>query len=212
MNISVYKSDGSDSGKKVELSDSIFNVEVNEQVMYEAVRQYLAHQRQGTHKTKGRSEVNRTTKKAFKQKGTGGARRGSYKSPIVKGGGTIFGPQPRAYSISLNRKMKQLARLSALTLKAKAEEVIVVEDLSIEKPSTKAFNSIIGALKVAGQKVLLLTDSSDNNVYLSSRNLPKTSVKNVTDMNTYEIMNADVVIFTTSALNNLQNEKAVEAA
>lgn len=212
MNISVYKSDGSDSGKKVELSDSIFNVEVNEQVMYEAVRQYLAHQRQGTHKTKGRSEVNRTTKKAFKQKGTGGARRGSYKSPIVKGGGTIFGPQPRAYSISLNRKMKQLARLSALTLKAKAEEVIVVEDLSIEKPSTKSFNSIIGALKVAGQKVLLLTDSSDNNVYLSSRNLPKTSVKNVTDMNTYEIMNADVVIFTTSALNNLQNEKAVEAA
>lgn len=212
MNISVYKSDGSDSGKKIELSDSIFNVEVNEQVMYEAVRQYLAHQRQGTHKTKGRSEVNRTTKKAFKQKGTGGARRGSYKSPIVKGGGTIFGPQPRAYSIAINRKMKQLARLSALTLKAKAEEILVVEDLSMDTPSTKSFNSVLSALKVSGKKVLLLTDSIDKNVYLSARNLPKTSVKKVSDMNTYEIMNADLLIFSSSALESLQNSNTVEAA
>jgi large subunit ribosomal protein L4 len=212
MNISVYKSDGSDSGNKIELSDSIFNVEVNEQVMYEAVRQYLAHQRQGTHKTKGRSEVNRTTKKAFKQKGTGGARRGSYKSPIVKGGGTIFGPQPRAYSIALNRKAKQLARLSALTLKARAEEIIVVENINMEAPSTKSFNEVMTALKVDGQKVLLLTDNVDKNVYLSSRNLPKASVKKVSDLNTYEIMNADVLIFTSSAIEALQSNSTVEAA
>jgi len=212
MNISIYKSDGSDSGNKIELSDSIFNVEVNEQVMYEAVRQYLAHQRQGTHKTKGRSEVNRTSKKAFKQKGTGGARRGSYRSPIVKGGGTIFGPQPRAYTIAINRKMKQLARLSALTLKARAEEIMVVEDFSMDSPSTKGFTNVLSSLKVSGQKVLLLTDSADKNVYLSSRNLPKTSVKNVGDLNTYEIMNADVLIFTTSAIANLQTEKTAEVA
>jgi len=212
MNISIYKSDGSDSGNKIELSDSIFNVEVNEQVMYEAVRQYLAHQRQGTHKTKGRSEVNRTSKKAFKQKGTGGARRGSYRSPIVKGGGTIFGPQPRSYTIGINRKMKQLARLSALTLKARAEEIMVVEDFSMETPSTKGFTAVMSALKVTGQKVLLLTDTADKNVYLSSRNLQKTSVKNVGDLNTYEIMNADVIIFTTSAIANLQTENTVEAA
>lgn len=205
MDIKVLKTDGSESGKTLSLASSIFEVEVNEQVMYEAVRQYLAHQRQGTAKTKGRSEVARTSKKAFRQKGTGGARRGSYRSPIVKGGGTIFGPQPRSYTIGLNKKMKTLARNSALTLKAQEDSIIVIEDFSFESPSTKKFTSLLNSLSIDGKKVMLLTSEVDKNVYLSSRNLAKSSVLKVDDLNTYKVMNADVILFTESALTSFQN-------
>lgn len=210
MDIKVLKTDGSDSGKTVSLATSIFQIDVNEQVMYEAVRQYLAHQRQGTAKTKGRSEVSRTSKKAFRQKGTGGARRGSYRSPIVKGGGTVFGPQPRTYTIGLNKKMRILARNSALTLKAAEQAIMVTEDLSFDSPSTKSFNALLDSLAVNGKKVLVLTSDINKNLYLSARNLPKSNVLPVSDLNTYGIMNSDVLVFTETALENLQASETIE--
>lgn len=208
MEISIYKKDGSTAGT-VALSPEIFEAEVKENVLYEAVRQYLAHQRQGTAKTKGRSEVSRTSKKAFRQKGTGGARRGSYRSPIVKGGGTVFGPTPRKYTVGLNRKMKQIARNSALTLKAADQAVLAVEDFSMDTPSTKSFKDVLQALNLEGKKVLFITNDVDTNLYLSSRNLPKCSLKPLNELNTYSIMHSQAVVFTTSALESLQ--KTVEA-
>jgi large subunit ribosomal protein L4 len=211
MELNILKQDGTSSGLTVSLSPAIFGVEVSETAIFEAVRQYLAHQRQGTHKTKGRSEVSRTSKKAFRQKGTGGARRGSYRSPIVKGGGTVFGPQPRLYTVGMSKKLKTLAKNSAFTLKAQNEALFVVEDISFEQPSTKNFKSVLSALSLSDKKVLMVTEGVEKDLYLSSRNLPKASVKPLNELNTYSIINADVIVFTSSALAKLQ-ESVQEAA
>lgn len=205
MKLNVLKQDGTDSGSSIELNDSIFGIEPNDQLIYEDVRSYLSNQRQGTAKVKGRSEVRGGGKKAFKQKGTGGARRGSLRSPLLKGGGTIFGPEPRDYVVRLTKKMRQLARKSALTYKAKESAILIVEDFTFEAPKTKALNSILSALKLSDRKVLLLTSATDKNVYLSSRNEKKVSVLEAGKPSTYEILHADVILIQQSAVSVLES-------
>lgn len=211
MKLNVFKKDGTDSGQAVELSDAIFAIEPNDQLIYEDVRSYQANQRQGTASTKGRSEVRGGGKKAFKQKGTGGARRGSLRSPLLKGGGTVFGPQPRDYSVNLTKKMRQLARKSALTYKAREAALIVVEDFSFDAPKTQAFLSILQALKLADRKVLFLTAGTDANVYLSGRNLPKVSVLEANKPSTYEILDAQVIVLQQSAVPVLESTFTVKS-
>lgn len=204
MKVNVLKINGTDSGSTVELNDSIFQIEPNDALVYEDIRSYTAAQRQGTAKTKGRTEVSGGGKKAFKQKGTGGARRGSLRSPLLKGGGTVFGPEPRDYVVRLTKKMKQIARKSALTYKANENAIIVVEDFNFEAPKTKEMIQIIDALKLDGKKVLLLTNGDGKNVYLSSRNLPKVSTLEANKPSTYEIVHADVLVIQQSAIETLE--------
>ncbi len=214
MKLSILKTDGSDSGKKATLSDDIFAIEPNDVVIYEDVRSYLANQRQGTAKTKGRSEIRGGGRKAYRQKGTGMARRGTIRSPLLRGGGTVFGPQPRKYSVRINKKAKSLARKSALTYKAKDKAIVVVEDFTWESPKTANMKSLISSLKLDGKKVLLLTASTDMNVYLSSRNVPKVNVLEANKPSTYEILNSDVVLIQNTAievLENTLNRKKAEA-
>ena len=204
MKVNVLKLDGTDSGSTVELNDSIFQIEPNDQLMYEDIRSYTAAQRQGTAKTKGRTEVRGGGKKAFRQKGTGGARRGSLRSPLLKGGGTVFGPQPRDYVVRLTKKMKQIARKSALSYKAQENAVLVIEDIAFDAPKTKEMISLLATLKLNNKKVLLLTPGTDKNVYLSARNIPKVSALEANKPSTYEIVHADVLVIQRSAIETLE--------
>lgn len=212
MKLTIYKIDGKSSGKKADLNDSIFAIEPNETVLYEDVRRILANKRQGTAKTKERSEVRGGGRKAYKQKGTGMARRGSIRSPLLKGGGTVFGPKPRTYTIKLTKKAKRLARKSALSLKASAEAIMVIEDFTFESPKTKQVSDILSALELNGKKVMILTADTDMNVYISARNIPGVSVFEAYKPTTYEIMNADIVLFQKSAIPVLEStfEQKVE--
>jgi large subunit ribosomal protein L4 len=200
MKLTIYKTDGSSSGKKAELSDSIFGIEPNETVLYEDVRRILANKRQGTASTKERGEVRGGGRKAYKQKGTGMARRGSIRSPLLKGGGTVFGPKPRKYTIRLTKKAKRLARKSALSVKATEEAITVIQDFSFDGPKTRQMVDIIEALKLEGKKVLFLVPESNRNIYLSLRNIPNVSVIEAANADTYQILNADVLVFQEKAI------------
>ncbi|MBT0811390.1 50S ribosomal protein L4 [Litoribacter ruber] len=205
MELVVLKHNGEDTGRKVTLSDDIFGIVPNDHAIYLDVKQYLANQRQGTHKSKERAEIAGSTRKIKKQKGTGGARAGSIKSPVFRGGGRIFGPRPRNYSFKLNKKLKQLARKSALSYKAQENNVSVLENLSFDAPKTKNFISLLSGLSLTDKKSLVILPEGNKNVYLSSRNLPKTKVITVDDVNTYELLHADVVVFCEDAVSKLEN-------
>ncbi len=200
MEVSVLNIKGEDTGKKVELNDAIFGIEPNDHVIYLAVKQYLAAQRQGTHKSKERSEITGSTRKLIRQKGGGGARRGDIKSPVLRGGGRVFGPKPRDYWFKLNKKVKNLARKSALSYKAQQNAIIVVEDFNFEAPKTKDFIKMQNNLKIDGKKLLLLLPENNKNVYLSSRNIQRVEVMTASALNTYKVMNANVVVVTENAL------------
>ena len=200
MELTIYTTTGTQTSKKAVLSQEVFGIEPNTHAIYLAVKQYLADQRQGTHKAKQRNEVAGSTRKLKRQKGTGGARAGSILSPLFPGGGRIFGPVPRDYSFKLNKKLKSLARRSALSIKAQGEAITVVEDFVMETPKTKSFVAMAEALNLAGKKVLLVVAETDHNISLSVRNLPKVKVMQVANLNTYDVMNAGVMLFTESAL------------
>ncbi|MFD2035555.1 50S ribosomal protein L4 [Belliella marina] len=191
MELAVLKHNGEETGRKVTLSEEIFGVEPNDHAIYLDVKQFLANQRQGTHKSKERNEIAGSTKKIKKQKGTGGARAGSIKSPVFRGGGRIFGPRPRNYSFKLNKKLKQVARKSALTYKVRENSLMVLENVSFEAPKTKDYIAFLNGLSLTDKKTLLVLPEDNKNVYLSSRNLPKAKVVSVNDVNTYELLNAD---------------------
>ena len=200
MEVSVYNIKGEDTGKKVELNDAIFGIEPNDHVIYLAVKQYLAAQRQGTHKSKERSEITGSTRKLIRQKGGGGARRGDIKSPVLRGGGRVFGPRPRDYWFKLNKKVKNLARKGALSYKAQQNAIIVVEDFNFEAPKTKEFVKMQNNLKIEGKKLLLVLPEVNKNVYLSSRNIQRVEVMTASALNTYKVMNANVLVMTENAL------------
>jgi large subunit ribosomal protein L4 len=205
MELAIFSTAGQETGKKVKLNAEVFGIEPNDHAIYLDVKQYLANQRQGTHKTKERAEINRTTKKAFRQKGTGGARRGSYKSPLVRGGGRVFGPRPRDYSFKLNKKLKALARLSALSYKAKENNITVLENFSMDKPRTKDYQAILANLKMDNQKVLLVIPGANKNIYLSSRNLQKNKVVTATELNTYDLLNAQKLVLVEGSVAVIEN-------
>lgn len=205
MELSVLNKTGQETGRKVNLPDSIFAIEPNDHAIYLDVKQYLANQRQGTHKAKGRAEVALSTRKIKRQKGTGGARAGSLKSPVFVGGGRVFGPEPRDYSFKLNKKVKQLARVSALSHKVKENNIIVVEDFNFETPKTKEFAQINKNLKIDNKKSLFVLTEQNKTIYLSSRNLEGKKVVTLSDLNTYDIMRASVLVFTESSINALQS-------
>jgi len=200
MEASVYNVSGQDTGRKIQLNDSIFGIEPNEHAIYLDVKQFLANNRQGTHKAKDRGEVTGSTRKLKKQKGTGTARAGSIKSPVFRGGGRVFGPQPRDYSFKLNKKVKQLARKSALSAKLKNNEILVVEDFNIETPNTKSFVAIKNNLKISDKKSLLVLSNQNKNIYLSSRNLSNSKVITINELNTYEIMHTSNLVFAESSI------------
>ena len=193
MEVKVLDFNGKDTGRKVQLSDSVFAIEPNNHAVYLDVKQYLANQRQGTHKAKERAEVAGSTRKIKKQKGTGTARAGSAKNPLFKGGGTVFGPRPRSYSFKLNKSLKRLARKSAFSIKAKEANIIVLEDFNFETPNTKNFINVLKALGLENKKSLFVLGDSNKNVYLSSRNLKASSVVTNSELSTYAIMNAGSV-------------------
>ena len=190
MELSVYKIDGTESGKKVALDSAIFGIEPNDHAIYLDVKQYLANQRQGTHKSKERSENSHSTRKLIRQKGSGGARHGSLKSNIYVGGGRVFGPQPRCYRTKLNKKVKRLAKFSALSYKARENAITMLEPFTMEAPKTKEFIQILKNIKAYGRKVLVVLPENSNNIYLSSRNLEEVSVTTVNELNTYAVMNS----------------------
>lgn len=200
MEVSVLNINGQETGRKVTLNESIFGIEPNDHVLYLDVKQYLANQRQGTAKAKERSEVSGSTRKLGRQKGGGGARRGDINSPVLVGGGRVFGPKPRDYGFKLNKKVKALARKSALSYKAQENGIVVVEDFTMDAPKTKDFVNITKNLKVEGRKTLLLLPGVNKNVYLSARNLQGTEVMTASALNTYKVLNADVLVVTEGAL------------
>lgn len=200
MEVSVLNIKGQDTGKKVTLNDSVFGVESNDHAIYLDVKQYLAAQRQGTAKTKERSELSGSTRKLGRQKGGGGARRGDINSPLLVGGARVFGPKPRDYRFKLNKKVKQLARRSALSYKVQENALVVVEDFTFEAPKTKNFITLLNDLNLAGKKVLVVAAGSDKNLYLSARNLPKAKVAVASDINTYGVLDASVLVLTESAV------------
>ena len=205
MELAIYNQEGKDTGRKVTLSDSVFAIEANEHAIYLDVKQYLANQRQGTHKSKERSEVSGSTRKLHKQKGGGGSRIGDINSPVLVGGGRVFGPRPRDYRFKLNKKLKQLARRSAQSVKELENQIIDVEDLKFEAAKTKEFINFAKNLKVDDKKILLVLSGRDNNVYLSSRNVPNASLMNASDLNTYVIMNNNAIVLTESSVAVLNN-------
>lgn len=206
MEISVLKNSGEDTGRKITLSDDIFGIEPNDHAIYLDVKQYLANQRQGTHKSKERNEIAGSTKKIKRQKGTGTARAGSIKSPIFRGGGRVFGPQPRDYSFKLNKKLKSLARKSALAYKAKDNGLVVLEDMNFESPKTKDFVKVLNGLSVADKKTLLvLPDSANKNVVLSGRNVKNAKITTADSLNTYDVLNADSLLISESSIEKLEN-------
>ena len=203
MEISVLNIKGQETGRKVTLNEEIYGIEPNDHVLYLDVKQYLANQRQGTHKAKERSEHAGSTRKLGRQKGGGGARHGDINSPLLKGGGRVFGPRPRDYRTKLNKKVKVLARKSALSYKAQEDAIIVVEDFSFEAPKTKDFINVVKNLKVEGKKLLLVLPESNKNVYLSARNLQRTEVILASSLNSYKVLNADVLVVTENSLKTI---------
>ena len=203
MEVKVLDINGKDTGRKVQLSDSVFGIEPNNHAVYLDVKQYLANQRQGTHKAKERAEVAGSTRKIKKQKGTGTARAGSKKSPLFKGGGTVFGPRPRSYSFKLNKNLKRLARKSAFSIKAKESNLVVVEDFSFEAPNTKKFINVLKALGLENKKSLFVLGESNKNVYLSSRNLKASSVITSSELSTYAILNANNLVLSEGSLEGI---------
>lgn len=204
MKVAVLDIKGKETGRSAELADSVFQIDPNQHAIYLDVKQYLAHQRQGTHKAKERGEIAGSTRKIKKQKGTGTARAGSLKSPVFRGGGRIFGPRPKDYTQKLNKGVKRLARKSALSLKSQTNSIIVLEDFSFEAPKTKDFKSILSALGLADKKSLVVLGGSNNNVYLSSRNLQGSEVITSSELSTYKIMNANSVVLLEGALAGLE--------
>ncbi len=204
MQVEILNISGKKTAKKADLIDSIFSAEPNDHCIYLDVKQFLANQRQGTHKSKERAEISRTTKKLKKQKGTGGARAGSMKSPLFIGGGRAFGPRPRDYSFKLNKKVKALARISALTYKAKDNKITVLEDFNFEAPKTKNYIDLMKNLNLSDKKTLLVLGDSNNNVYLSSRNIQGVKVVKANDLNTYDILNAETLILAESSVKVLE--------
>ncbi|SOE23257.1 LSU ribosomal protein L4P [Spirosomataceae bacterium TFI 002] len=204
MELNVINKEGKETGRKVVLSEEVFAVEPNEHVVWLDIKQYLANQRQGTHKSKERAEVNRTSKKLHRQKGTGGARHGSRRAPIFVGGGTIFGPRPRNYSFKLNKKVKSLARKSVLSDKAKNAKITIIEDFSFEAPKTKGYIDFLNAIGMNGQKTLFIVDGVDNNIYLSARNIPRTFITEKNEVSAYDLMNADQVLISESSVKFLE--------
>lgn len=200
MEIAVYNIKGEDTGRKVTLNDSVFGIEPNEHVVYLDVKQYMANNRQGTHKSKERSEIAGSTRKLHKQKGGGGARIGDIKSPVLVGGGRIFGPRPRTYNFKLNKKVKQLARKSALSFKAQNNQILVVEDFTFEAPKTKEFVNFAKNIKSEDKKMLLVLAAQNKNVYLSSRNLPNVQIVTAFDLNTYKILDNRVLVLSESSV------------
>src|SRR5450432_3492243 len=199
MQIDVLDITGKKTGRSVELPEEIFGTEPNNHVIYLAVKQYLAAQRQGTHKVKTRAEVKGSSKKLHKQKGTGGSRKGNIRNPLYKGGGTIFGPKPHSWDFKLNRKVKDLAKISALSYKAKANSIIVVEDIQMKLPKTSEVVGLIGGLKLTGKKALFVTPEYNDNLHLSLRNIPNMETSLLADVNTYDIVNAEFLVLTESA-------------
>ncbi|GAB3013407.1 50S ribosomal protein L4 [uncultured Cyclobacterium sp.] len=204
MELAILKQTGEDTGRKITLSDDIFAVEPNDHAIYLDVKQYLANRRQGTHKSKERAEIAGSTKKIKKQKGTGSARAGSIKSPIFRGGGRVFGPKPRDYSFKLNKKMKQVARKSALTYKAKENGLVVLEDLVFDAPKTKDYINLLSKLSLSDKKTLLVVGENNPNVYLSSRNVQKAKVRVFSELNTYELLDADSLVLCEGAVSKLE--------
>lgn len=211
MQVEVLNIKGKATGRKVELPEEIFGTEPNNHVIYLAVKQYLAAQRQGTHKVKTRAEVQGASKKLHRQKGTGGSRKGNIRNPLYKGGGTIFGPKPHSYDIKLNRKVKDLAKISALSYKAKDNAIVVVEDISFDTPKTKGFMDIMGKLKVADKKAMFIMPEYNDNVQLSIRNVPSVLGVLLSDINTYDIVNSEVLILTESAAKIFADDEKAEA-
>ncbi len=205
MELAVYDIQGKETGRKVTLNDSVFAVEPNEHVVWLDVKQFLANQRQGTHKSKERSEVSGSTRKLHMQKGGGGSRIGDINSPVLVGGGRVFGPRPRDYRFKLNKKMKQLARRSAWSVKAAQNELTVIDSINFEAPRTKDFVAFAKAVKADGKKLLLVVGQDNRNVYLSARNIPNTEVMRAADVNTYALLNASAVVMTEEALNVINN-------
>lgn len=203
MQLSVYKIDGTESKEKIDLPSNVFEIEPNHHLIYQAVRTFLSNQRQGTHKTKERGEVRGGGKKPWKQKGRGTARAGTTRSPIWVGGGTVHGPRPHTYKLTMTKKSAQLARKSALSLKAKNGEIMVVEDINFEKPRTKDFSSILKSLKIDGKKVLMLTVKKNENVYKSGRNIAKVNVVNASSAATYDLVNNQLILIQKSAVDEL---------
>ena len=204
MELSVYKITGEDTGRKVALNDAIFGIEPNDHAIYLDVKQFMANQRQGTHKSKERSEISGSTRKLGRQKGGGGARRGDINSPVLVGGARVFGPKPRDYWFKLNKKVKALARKSALTYKAQENALVVVEDFTFEAPKTKNFVEMLNKLKVSDKKTLVVLSESNKAVFLSSRNLQRASLAIASDLNTYTVLNADAMVLTESALKSIE--------
>ncbi|HEY0433056.1 MAG TPA: 50S ribosomal protein L4 [Chitinophagaceae bacterium] len=207
MQADVLDIKGKKTGRTVDLPDDIFGAEPNQHVVYLAVKQYLAAQRQGTHKVKTRAEVQGASRKLHRQKGTGGSRKGNIRNPLYKGGGTVFGPKPHAYNIKLNRKVKDLAKVSALSSKAKDNSIYIVEDLTLDAPKTKTFMDMLGSLKASDKKVLFVLPEYNDNAYLSFRNVPVVNGILLSDMNTYDIVNSDVVVLTESAAKIFSEEE-----
>ena len=204
MEVNVLNIKGEDTGRKVALNESIFGITPNDHAIYLDVKQYMANQRQGTHKSKERSEISGSTRKLGRQKGGGGARRGDINSPLLVGGARVFGPQPRDYWFKLNKKVKALARKSALSYKAQANNIVVVEDFTFEAPKTKDFVNVVNNLKVSGKKLLMVLSGADKNVYLSARNLERTNVMVASALNTYKVLDAETLVVTESALKAIE--------
>lgn len=211
MKVEVLNTKGKATGRSVELPEEIFGTEPNNHVIYLAVKQYLAAQRQGTHKVKTRAEVQGASRKLHKQKGTGGSRKGNIRNPLYKGGGTIFGPKPHLYDFKLNRKVKDLAKISALSYKAKENAIFIVEDITMDSPKTKTFVDILGNLNVADKKAMYIMPENNTNVELSIRNVPSVLGMLLSDINTYDIVNSEVLILTESAAKIFTEEEKAEA-
>lgn len=209
MQVDVLNIKGQKTGRTVELPAEVFGIEPNDHVIYLAVKQYLAAGRQGTHKVKTRAEVKGASRKLHKQKGTGGSRKGNIRNPLYKGGGTIFGPKPHAYDFKLNRKVKDLAKISALSYKAKESAIVVVEDIQMDAPKTKQLVEVMKNLNIADKKTLVVLPEYNDNLYLSSRNVPNVASTLLADINTYEIMNADVLVITENTAKIFAEEEAV---
>lgn len=205
MKVKVFNTSGKETGAEVELSDEIFGVEPNDHAIYLTVKSFLAAQRQGTHKTKQKWEVSRTTKKAFRQKGTGGARRGSMKSPGLKGGGRAFGPQPHLYDIKVNKKVKDLAKRSALSAKAKNGNIIIVEDFNVTTPKTKEFSAILNNLNLKGTKSVFIISGADKNTVLSAQNIPSVNLTEARNLNIYDIMNCKKLVLSAGAVKAIES-------
>jgi large subunit ribosomal protein L4 len=199
MQVKVLNIEGKETGRTVELPEEIFGIEPNDHAIYLAVKQYLAAQRQGTHKVKTRAEVQGASRKLHRQKGTGGARKGNIRNPLYKGGGTVFGPKPHKYEIKLNRKVKDLAKMSALAHKAKANAIYVVEDMNLDTPKTKTFMGVLNSLKVGEKKIMFVTAEYNDNMYVSSRNISSVLTTLLSDVNTYDLVNSEAIVLTESA-------------